>query len=123
MLQSMRENLRGWVAYLLVGLIIVVFGLFGAEALFMGGLTQDTVAEVNGRKVTELDVRRAVEMRKQQLREMLGENADPRFFSDEFLLPSVREGVIQQAVLATAVEKSGLRISNKTLDKRIVDDT
>lgn len=123
MLQSMRENLKGWVAYLLVGLIIVVFGLFGAEALFMGGLTQDTVAEVNGRKVTELDVRRAVEMRKQQLRSMLGENADPRFLSDEFLLPSVREGVIQQAVLTSAVEHSGLRVSDESLDKRIVEDT
>lgn len=122
MLQSLRENMRGWVAYLLVGLIILVFGLFGAEALFMGGLTQDTVAEVNGHKVTELDVRRAVEMRKQQLRSMLGENVDPRFLSDEFLLPSVRESVIQQAILASAVEDSGLRVSDTSLDKRIVED-
>jgi len=123
MLQSLRENMKGWVAYLLVGLIIIVFGLFGAEALFMGGLTQDTVAEVNGEKVTELDVRRAVEMRKQQLRSMLGENVDPRFLSDEFLLPSVREGVIQQAILASAVEDSGLRVGDKPLDKRIVEDS
>jgi peptidyl-prolyl cis-trans isomerase D len=123
MLQTLRQNLKGWVAYFLIGLIIVVFGLFGAEALFMGGLTQDTVAEVNNRKISELDVRRAVEMRKQQLRSMLGENIDPRFLSDEFLLPSIRESVIQQAVLVTAAEKSGLRVGNETLDKIIVGDT
>lgn len=123
MLQSMRENLKGWVAYTLVGLIIVIFALFGAEALFMGGLTQDTVAEVNGQKVTELDVRRAVEMRKQQLRRMLGENADPRFLSDEFLLPSIQQSVIQQAVLVSAAESSGLRAGEQALDKTIIEDT
>ena len=122
MLQSMREKLNGVVAYVLVGLIIVIFALFGAEALFLGGLAPDSIADVNGRKVTELEVRRGVEMRKQQMRQMLGENADPRFLSDEFLLPTVRDGVIQQAVLITAAEASGLRVSTSDLDKTILED-
>lgn len=123
MLQSMRENIRGPVAYILVGLIVVVFG-FSMGDFFTGGLRQpDIIAEVNGRQVSDLEVRRAVEMRKQQLRSMLGENVDPRFLSDEFLLPSIRESVIEREVLASAAETSGLRVSTSDLDKAIREDT
>src|SRR5690349_8145722 len=117
----MRENPKGRVAYTVVGLIIIIHALLGAEALRMAGLAQDAVAEVNGQKISELEVRRAMEMRKQQLRRMLGENIDERFLSDEFLLPSIQQSVIQQAVLLGAAESSGLRAGEKALDKTIIE--
>ena len=109
MLQTMRNNLQGVVAYFIVGVIIVIFAMFGVEALVQGKAPQqNAVATVNGKDVTELDVRRGMEMRKRQLTEMMGGKVDPQFLSDEFLRKPVVQGLIERRLLESAVEANML---------------
>ena len=105
MLQTMRNNLQGVVAYFIVGIIIVVFAMFGVEALVQGKVQRNAIASVNGKDITEIDLRRGMEGRKQQLTAMLGGKVDPRFLSDEFLRDPVLEGLIQRRLLECAVEE------------------
>jgi peptidyl-prolyl cis-trans isomerase D len=123
MLQAMRDNTKGVIAYFIVGIIIVIFALFGVEALVQGNASRpNTVATVNGKDVTEIDVRRGMEVRKRQLSEMLGGKVDPRFLSDEFLRNPVVDGLIRRRLLESAMEANKLDVANNILDKQIVAD-
>ena len=52
MLQNIRKNSQGTVAKMIVGLIVVVFALFGVESI-VGGIGGDPeVATVNGDDIT-----------------------------------------------------------------------
>ena len=124
MLQSVRNNLKGVVAYIIIGIIIVPFALFGVEALVSGknSLQRDSIAEINGKKVSELDFRRALEMQRQRFRQMLGDKIDPKYLSDEFLGGSVQEGLIEQRLLETAADQAQLRVGDDVIDRQIVAD-
>jgi len=123
MLQTMRNNLQGVVAYFIVGVIIVMFAMWGVGALVQGrAANQNAIATVNGKDVTEIDVRRGMEMRKRQMEEMMGGKVDPHFLSDEFLRKPVVEGLIQHRLLESAVEDNKLQVDNKRIDKQIVTD-
>ena len=123
MLQTLRDHTKGVIAYFIIGAIVVIFALFGVEALVQGKPNrQDIVATVNGKDVSEIDVRRGMEMRKRQLTQMLGGKLDPQFLSDEFLRNPVVDGLIQRRLLESAVDANKLAVGNTVIDKEIVAD-
>lgn len=121
MLQSIRENLQGAVSYFIVGLIVVVFALFGAETLFQNP-PSDSVIEVNGKSITERDVQRAVAMRKQQFQSMFGDNVDQKFLSEEFLRGPALDGLVQRRLLEGEAEEQNLAVARAILDEQIVSE-
>jgi peptidyl-prolyl cis-trans isomerase D len=51
-LQSMREKTQSWVAYVIVGLLILSFGLWGISSYFGGGQDKGPIATVGGQEVS-----------------------------------------------------------------------
>ena len=51
MLEAIRKKSKGWVAYLIVGLIAVPFALFGIQQ-YMGGSSNSVIAIVDGEDIT-----------------------------------------------------------------------
>ena len=70
MLDSFRHNMKG-IAFGIVILIAIVFAFSGIGSLSMSGSGADTAVIVNGEKVTELSVLRAISSEK---RRILNEN-------------------------------------------------
>ena len=60
MLQSMRDNSQGIIAKILVGLIIVVFALWGVDSLVGLATAKPAPAKVNGAEITEQELFRGV---------------------------------------------------------------
>ena len=58
MLQFIRDTAKGWVAWLIIGLLIVPFALWGISEYFTGGAAAN-VAEVNDADITLNDYQRA----------------------------------------------------------------
>ncbi|MEJ6652125.1 MAG: SurA N-terminal domain-containing protein, partial [OM182 bacterium] len=53
MLQDIRDNSQGVIAKVIIGLIVAIFVLFGAESI-IGGLTRAPgIAEVNGEEISD----------------------------------------------------------------------
>ena len=77
MLQDMRKSAQGTVAKVVVGFIIVIFALFGAESIVgsLGG--EPEVASVNGEGITESNFTRALEGKRRQILSQMGERVDP----------------------------------------------
>ena len=51
MLGAIRKKSKGWVAYLIVGLITVPFALFGIQQ-YVGGSSNSVIAIVDGEDIT-----------------------------------------------------------------------
>ena len=120
MLQSFRDNLKGTVAIILVGLICIPFALFGIDSLFNTQARAKPAAEVNGVEITEDELARAIQMRKSQLMQQFGENLPPQFLSDERLREPVLESLVQRAVLLDAASNSGMAVADESINQIIV---
>jgi len=119
MLQNIRKNAQGTVARVIVGVIIVVFALFGVESIVgsLGG--EAKVATVNGEGVPESRFLRALEGKRRQILAQMGERADPDLIDEGLLRSSVLEGMIREEVLAQDAADKDLFVSDEAVDSYI----
>ena len=73
MLQELRDKSTGMIAKIIIGFIIVIFALFGTEALFQNYGAAKAIT-VNGEKITEDDIARGIQNRKQQILSRYGDS-------------------------------------------------
>lgn len=117
MLQAMRDGSKGIVAKIIVGLIILTFALFGIDSIVALGGGQDAPAEVNGVEISELQVNQMAQMQKRRMQAQFGDNFG---LDDERLKSIALEGLINEAVLKQASQKSGGHFSIEEIDKIIL---
>ena len=112
MLDSFRHNMKG-IAFGIVILIAIVFAFSGIGSLSMSGSGADTAVIVNGEKVTELSVLRAISSEK---RRILNENEglDASLLEDELIRPQVVEQLIGRRLLSQAAKSAGMGVSSRT---------
>ncbi len=120
MLQELRDKSTGMVAKIIIGFIIVIFALFGTEALFQNYGSANKAIAVNGDKITEDDIARGIQNRKQQIISRYGDSVPAEYLTDEKLRQPVVEGLIQRALLSQAAKKGGLAANTAAIHKEIV---
>ena len=118
MLDSFRSNMKG-IAFGIVILIAIVFAFSGIGSLSMSGSGADTAVTVNGEKVTELSVQRAINGEK---RRILSENEglDAAILTDELIRPQVVEQIIGRKLLTQAAKSAGMGVSTRTTSKLLL---
>ncbi|EXJ11497.1 MULTISPECIES: SurA N-terminal domain-containing protein [Nitrincola] len=121
MLQSIRDNSKGIIAKIIVGLIALTFALFGVESLVGLGSSEKPVATVNGEAVSTQELMRGVELQRRQILSQMGPDADPTMLDDNLLNRMVLESLIERSLLSQSVEKQGLYFSEEMLDQLIVN--
>lgn len=109
MLQSIHDNAKGWVAYLIIGLISIPFALWGIQEYIGGGDTR-VVAEVDGEEIDLRAVQNAVAQQRQRLVTMFGGKMPPGF-DDSSLKQSALSGLVDQELLKQYAEENGYRAS------------
>ena len=131
MLQKIREASTGWLAGIILGPLIVLFGLWGVQGYF-AGKTETYAARITlkpgwfgtdfGAKYKDIsveDYRSRLERERQSQREQLG----PRFDQAEFDTPANKHRVIDRMVgeelLNAAASRDGLSISGQQLSDAI----
>ncbi|RYY75645.1 MAG: peptidylprolyl isomerase [Gammaproteobacteria bacterium] len=119
MLQEMRDKSTGLIAKIIIGFIAVIFALFGTDALFEKSGSSGRAISVNGEKITETDVARGIENRKQQILNQYGDSVPADFLTDEKLRPTVVDGLIQRTLLAQVAQKGGFAASPEAIQKDI----
>ena len=119
MLQNIRKNSQGTAAKMIVGLIVVVFALFGVESIVGGIGGEPEVATVNGEEVLQSDFLRAVEGKRRQILSQMGDAADPDLIDEGLLRSSVLEGMINEEILIQDSEEKELFISEMAVDDYI----
>ncbi len=116
MLQSIRSNVQGTMAKIIVAIIVVPFAIFGIESLVQGG-GDVPAATVNGEKIGQGELQRAIRQQQQRLLATMGENIDPSVLDESRLQQPVLENLITQELLSQQAHKLGFGISNAGVDQ------
>ncbi len=119
MLQNIRDNIQGFAAKIIIGLMIVPFALYGIDFLFSGS-SETPVAIVNGEKVSEFELNQALALQKRQLLSMMGDNIDPGLLDDAVLRKPALDSLVKQKVLLQAADEIGVAVPDSVLNSNIV---
>ncbi|MEX2335585.1 MAG: SurA N-terminal domain-containing protein, partial [Pseudohongiella sp.] len=114
MLQTIRDNSQGVIAKIIIGFIIGIFALFGAESIIGGFLGGNNVASVNGEDITEQELALSL----QNLMAQMGANVQD--FDEELLREIALGQLVEDRLLMQAAQNSGMTISDDSLDRQIV---
>ncbi len=118
MLQQIRDRAQGIVIWIIVGLIIVTFALFGLSS-YLTDTTVVNVATVNGADVTPNDFQRAYQNYQQRLQQALGDKYRPELFQEEKVKTEVLNSLINQELLNQELDHSGYRAAPEQIVNRI----
>ncbi|MFT4853386.1 MAG: peptidyl-prolyl cis-trans isomerase D, partial [Bacteroidia bacterium] len=117
-IQNIRDKSDGAVAKVIVGLIIVVFALFGMGSIttFLSPVAK--VATVDGVDVTQQEMEVAVERGR---RMMLAQNVTPGDIDEDKLRQDVLQNLINRKLLGVASQAMGLEYGDSLLDEEILN--
>lgn len=116
MLQTLRDKLQGWIAGVIVGLLIIAFGLWGIESYLGSGGQSNVVAKVNGVAITQAQWDSAYE----RLRNVLQAQRQSPLVLNQTAQAELRQEALQQLitsqVLTQAALKAGYRVTQSQID-------
>ncbi|MDR1075940.1 MAG: SurA N-terminal domain-containing protein [Xanthomonadaceae bacterium] len=138
MLQKLRDRTSGWIATIIIGLLMVPF-LFVIDSRYLGGVSANDVARISAppswwksapswwpasmlwrhNEITITEFRRAFEVVRQQQRTVQGDSFDAREFESLDNKRTVLEQLIDQRVMQLAAEGAGVNISDLRVDSYI----
>lgn len=118
MLQSIRNNAQGLFVWIIVGLIVVSFALFGLGS-YLSGATKTVAASVNGVEISGTELTRAYQNYQERLRTMLGEQYRPDMFNEKTVKAQVLQGLITQEVMNQMMIEQGYQASSEQVFDKI----
>ncbi len=120
MLQNIRDNSQGTIAKVIVGLIVVTFALFGVESIVGNWGGDPELAVVNGEEISQVEFAKAVELKRRQVLNQMGERADPALINEEKLQKLVRDELIDQKVMLVDAEAKNMAVSEQIINQQIL---
>ena len=118
MLQAIRNNAQGLFVWIIVGLIVISFALFGLGS-YLSGASKVVAASVNGVEISGNDLTRAYQNYQERLRSMFGEQYNPEMFGTTRIKQEVLQGLITQEVMNQVIHKEGYKASDKQVFEKI----
>ncbi|MEN8169088.1 MAG: SurA N-terminal domain-containing protein [Pseudomonadota bacterium] len=118
MLQIIRDRSQGVFAWLIVGLISIPFALWGINSYFGGG-GDDSIAEVDGVKISPRQVQSAYQQQRDRLQQMFGGKIPEGIFSEEMMKSQILQQLIEKEVLINAAADNRMRIGDAQLANTI----
>lgn len=100
MLQTIREHTQGWIAGIIISLIILTFALWGIHSYFVSNPNNAVVAVVNGQEISKEQMTLAYERMRRQIQQQFGYNAVKN------------EGSLKQKALQDLIETEALKQSS-----------
>ena len=118
MLTTIRDNITGWIAAVIVGLLVVSFALWGVSFYF----TQDgqiEVASVNGEPIQLRAYQRTFYNLRQQMQTTLERTLTPA--DDAVIKEQALTGMIDAAVVNKIISEENLQLSNDRVRAAVQD--
>lgn len=121
MLQKIREKSTGWLAFIILGLIIITMAFFGVESYFAPKI-ETWAAKITGpdkflgygaqtREIGPEQFRRRFEAARAEARELQGDAFDAVAFESVENKRRVLDSLIDEALVALAAERAGVSVS------------
>ncbi len=118
MLTAIRERATGWIAWVIVTLLVIPFALWGINSYFEGG-SEVSVASVNGDDISIYTYQQDLAQQSQALSERLGSNFDPQLLDTLGIRQRVLDNLISNQLLNQYTRDHNFRISDTQLSQMI----
>lgn len=119
MLLKIRDKSKGFFAYLIVGLIVIAFSMWGVDSLFSAMYGDpNEAAKVNGTSLSQFDVDRLAQRQMQQL--LQNEQLDPEQINLDFLRQFALSALIQEELLKQLASDNKMTIAERQLERQLV---
>lgn len=121
MLQSMRQHATSWVVKILFGLLILSFGLWGINDIFLGE-RDPTVATVAGTKIPLSQLNDGVKQEIERFQPIFGGSLDSQQAKQLGLVDQALERLIDRAVFNKAANDLGLAVGDQMVLRHIQNE-
>ncbi len=115
MLQNIRDHAQGWIAWTIIIMLCLAFGLWGIQSYLHGGVST-TVAKVNGKEISQNQLRSYYERLRRQEQVQLGADFTNKRTPDAQLKKIALEQLITNTVLTQSAHKHGYRVAPEQID-------
>lgn len=119
LIQRMRDGSEGILAKIIIGLIVIVFALFGFGSITTFLAPVAKVATVNGEEIPQQEMEIAVERNR---RMMLGQGVAQQDIDEDSLRSQVLEDLVNRELLSQAAEDFGLQFSDAAIDQEVLSE-
>lgn len=116
MLQDIRDKTTGWVAGLIMAILIIPFAFWGINYYFSGG-KEPVVATVNGVDIKVTQYQRAYSSNRLQMQSYLGKSLTPE--DEEYLKKQTLNRLVDSELLKQTTTSANLRISDQQVTDTI----
>jgi peptidyl-prolyl cis-trans isomerase D len=131
MLQSIREKTSGWIATIILGLIILTMALWGIES-YLSPTVENYAVHIEGpakfwkfgaqkRDISPDEFRKRFDQVRNQRRQAEGAAFDAAAFETLENKRAVLDQFVDETLLAMAAERDGLGLSKQAVQKTILD--
>ena len=129
MLQRIRDKSSGWIAFVILGLVIITMAFFGIESYFAPKV-ETFAAKIEGpakfwiwgkqsREVSQDEFRRRFEQVRAQERTRQGESFDSAAFESLDIKRQVLDSLIDQELLGLVAERDGITVGEAEVAEQL----
>jgi peptidyl-prolyl cis-trans isomerase D len=118
MLIDIRDRAGSWVAYIIIGLLVLSFSLWGVQEYFGGGGIAP-VANVNGKEISLQEFSSQFQQYKQRLQSISGNNYQQQYPDEGAIKEQVIDDMVRIEILRQEATSAGFRTSDASLIHRI----
>ncbi len=108
MLEAIRERAQGWIAKIILILIVVPFALWGIESYFSGGSGDDWIAKVGDAKISRQQFADVLQDEIEQQRQSQGPSFDAAQTQTLKFRQQVLDSMLERDALIQAAQQAGL---------------
>lgn len=131
MLQSITNKTSGWIASIILGLVIVTMSFFGMES-YLTGKVETYAAKVEGpakflmfgkttREITQQEFRKRFDQARARQRQTEGDAFDATAFESMANKRQILDEMVDEALLGLVAEKEGVVLSKSAIQKAILE--
>jgi peptidyl-prolyl cis-trans isomerase D len=113
MLEAIREKSRGWIAKVILALIIVPFALWGVDSYIQGGGNEPAVATVGNDEVSQREFFRALQNQRDAMQEQSNQPVD---IDNKEFRTAVLDELVQMRLIANAARSNGILVPAEQID-------
>ncbi|PIQ38110.1 MAG: peptidylprolyl isomerase, partial [Lysobacterales bacterium CG17_big_fil_post_rev_8_21_14_2_50_64_11] len=118
MLQKLRDKTTGWLAGIIVGILIIPFAFFGINDYF-SARTEVWVGKVGEREISQQAFRERVEQERAAQRRQQGDSFDSRQFENALVKRQILDRMIDEELLLAAAERDGIVAADALVRREI----
>lgn len=120
MLQDIRDRSTGWIAKVIVGVIVVLLSFTGFEAIMSSTSNRNNAAKVNGEEITLDALAQEKSLQQRQLAQQFGSDFDMNLLDDKLLNEMALKNLISRKLLLQAAADAGFVGSTAAVDSFIL---